>query len=50
MVPDQGLRHAPRNGRHDGYMFYREDYIKLKAMTILLPRDVAEKVLRRPLR
>jgi bleomycin hydrolase len=39
----------PRNGHHQGYMFYHEDYLKLKALVILLPRDFAEKVLGRKL-
>lgn len=45
LIKDSDTR--PRNGHHDGYMFYREDYVKLKVMTIMLSRDVAEKALGR---
>jgi bleomycin hydrolase len=31
---------ASRRGRFHGYMFYREDYIKLKMLTIMVHRDV----------
>jgi len=37
----------PRNGHHGGYMFYDEDYLKLKALAILAPRDIVEKTLGR---
>ncbi len=32
-------------GKYDGYMFYRDDYIKLKMRTILVHKDIVEKVL-----
>ena len=35
-----------RNGRHEGYMFYHEDYVKLKMMNFLVHRDIVEKVLK----
>ena len=28
-----------RNGKYKGYMFYREDYIKLKTMTLMVHKD-----------
>lgn len=37
------------NGRHGGYMFYREDYIRLKTLMLMLPRAVAAKTLGRVL-
>ncbi len=48
LIKDSGTR--AQNGPHPGYMFYHEDYIRLKTLTILLPRDVAERALRRSLR
>ncbi|HOW74293.1 MAG TPA: C1 family peptidase [Phycisphaerae bacterium] len=38
---------GPLNGPHKGYMFYREDYLGLKTLFILLPRDTVEKALGR---
>ncbi len=35
---------SARHGSHDGYYFYRDDYIKLKMLTYMVHRDVAEKV------
>jgi bleomycin hydrolase len=43
LIKDSGTR--PRNGHHDGYMFYREDYVRLKVMTVMLPRNAAERAL-----
>jgi bleomycin hydrolase len=31
-----------RNGRHQGYMLYHEDYVKLKMMNLLLHRSLVE--------
>ncbi|HOA74122.1 MAG TPA: peptidase C1 [Phycisphaerae bacterium] len=38
-----------RNGRHGGYMFYHEDYIRLKTLCLMLHRGVVEKALGRSL-
>jgi len=35
-----------RNGRHEGYMFYHEDYVMLKMMNFLVHRDIVEGVLK----
>lgn len=47
LVKDSGTQ--PRNGRHGGYMFYREDYLKLKGLGVVLPREVVEHSLGRAL-
>ena len=39
----------PRNGHHGGYMFYDEDYLRLKVLALLLPRDLVEKTFGRRL-
>lgn len=36
---------SARHGSHDGYYFYRDDYIKLKMLTFMVHRDVAEKAI-----
>jgi len=36
---------SARQGKHKGYHFYRDDYIKLKMLTISVHRDVARKIL-----
>lgn len=41
---------APRNGPHGGYMFFHEDYVRLKTLCVMLHRDSAERVLGRPIR
>jgi bleomycin hydrolase len=35
---------ASRRGRFHGYLFYREDYIKLKMLTFMVHRDVLEDI------
>ena len=35
---------SARHGSHDGYYFYRDDYIKLKMLTYMVHRDVAKQV------
>ena len=35
---------SARHGNHGGYYFYRDDYIKLKMLTYMIHRDVAEQV------
>ena len=45
LIKDSGS--GLRNGRNVGYRFYDEDYVKLKIMNIMLPKDFAEKVLDR---
>ncbi len=39
----------PRNGPHGGYMFHREDYLRLKTLLLLMPRSAAEQTLGRKL-
>ncbi|MCD6234708.1 MAG: peptidase C1 [Candidatus Marinimicrobia bacterium] len=43
LVKDSGS--TGRAGNHFGYMFYREDYIRLKMLSITLHRDAAEKMI-----
>jgi bleomycin hydrolase len=33
---------SARHGAHEGYYFYRDDYIKLKMLTYMIHRDVAQ--------
>jgi bleomycin hydrolase len=47
LIKDSGT-HC-RNGRHGGYMFYHDDYIRLKTLCLMLHRDVVEKTLGKPL-
>jgi len=47
LIKDSG--NQPRNGHFGGYMFYREDYIRLKGLALVLPRKVVEHVLGREL-
>jgi bleomycin hydrolase len=47
LVKDSDTR--PRNGHHNGYMFYDEDYIRLKSLSAMLPRDLVERTLGRAL-
>lgn len=47
LVKDSGG--GPRRGKFDGYMFYDEDYIRLKGLGVVLPRAVVEKSLGRKL-
>jgi bleomycin hydrolase len=48
LIKDSGS--GSRNGRNPGYYFYNEDYVKLKIMNIMLPKDFAEKVLGRDIK
>ena len=48
LIKDSGS--GSRNGRNPGYYFYHEDYVKLKIMNIMLPKDFAEKVLGRDIK
>jgi bleomycin hydrolase len=43
LIKDSGS--GSRNGNNKGFYFYHEDYVKLKIMNIMLPKDFAEKVL-----
>ncbi len=36
---------ASRHGEHEGYIFYRGDYVKLKMLTFMVHRDVVERVI-----
>jgi bleomycin hydrolase len=38
---------SSRHGKFKGYYFYREDYIKLKMLTIMLHKDVVKDILKR---
>jgi bleomycin hydrolase len=40
LIKDSGTR--ARNGKHPGYMFYREDFIQLKMMNFLVHKDALE--------
>ncbi len=41
---------TPRNGPHGGYVFYHEDYIRMKTLCLMLPRQTVERVLGRAVR
>jgi bleomycin hydrolase len=43
LIKDSGS--GSRNGENKGYYFYNEDYIKLKMMNIMLPKDAAPEVI-----
>jgi bleomycin hydrolase len=43
LIKDSGS--GSRNGPHEGYYFYHEDYIKLKMMNIMVPKDIVKTVL-----
>ena len=43
LIKDSGTRGWA--GPNKGYMFYREDFIRLKMMNIMVHRDAAEKIL-----
>lgn len=45
LIKDSGTH--SRNGDHGGYMFYHQDYIRLKTLCLMLHRDLAERVLAR---
>ena len=45
LIKDSGR--SARHGRHDGYYFFREDFVKLKMLTVLVHRDAASEVLQR---
>ena len=38
---------GPLNGTQHGYMFFRDDYLRLKTLFIMLPRETVEKALGR---
>jgi len=48
LIKDSGTR--PQNGRHRGYMFYHEDFVRLKTLCVLLHREQVERMLARRLR
>ena len=48
LIKDSGS--SSRNGANVGYFFYQEDYVKLKMMNIMVPKDYAEKVLGRAIK
>ena len=48
LIKDSGS--GSRNGSNIGYYFYHEDYIKLKIMNIMVPKDFAEEVLGRDIK
>jgi bleomycin hydrolase len=43
LIKDSGA--GSRNNAHPGYYFYREDYVKLKMLTIAVHKDVAAEIL-----
>jgi bleomycin hydrolase len=36
---------SARHGKHEGYYFYRDDYIRLKMLTFMVHRDVVERAI-----
>jgi len=38
---------SSRHGEHEGYYFYRDDYVKLKMLTITVHKDVVADILKR---
>lgn len=45
LIKDSGTK--AWNNSHNGYMFYREDYVRLKVLCALLSRDIIEQALGR---
>ncbi|NNG26743.1 MAG: peptidase C1, partial [Ignavibacteriaceae bacterium] len=45
LIKDSGS--GSRNGANKGYYFYSEDYIKLKIMNIMLPKDVIPEMIKK---
>jgi len=43
LIKDSGSK--CRNGKHKGYMFYHEDFVKLKMMNIMVHKDTAKELL-----
>ncbi len=43
LIKDSGR--SARHGRFDGYYFFREDFIKLKMLTVLVHKDSAKKLI-----
>ena len=38
---------SSRQGKHEGYYMYRDDYVQLKMLTFMVHRDVVEDILQR---
>ena len=46
LVPDQGLRSRSSHwGKHKGYYFYRDDYVRLKMLSFMVHKDIAQPLL-----
>lgn len=45
LIKDSGR--SSRRGRHEGYYFYRDDFVRLKMLTITVHRSVVEEILAR---
>ena len=45
LIKDSGS--GARNGRNVGYRFYQEDYVKLKIMNIMLPKDAVPDIIKK---
>lgn len=45
LIKDSGS--GSRNNSHPGYYFYHEDYVKLKMLSITVPKDLVEDLLKR---
>jgi len=45
LIKDSGR--SARRGRHHGYYFFREDFIRLKMLTVMVHRDAARELLNR---
>ncbi|MFH1532280.1 MAG: peptidase C1 [Pseudomonadota bacterium] len=43
LIKDSG--HSARKGRHQGYYFFRDDFIKLKMLTVMVHKDAAKALL-----
>jgi bleomycin hydrolase len=45
LVKDSGS--GSRNNNHPGYYFYREDYVKLKMLSLVIHKDIADDLLKK---
>lgn len=45
LIKDSGS--GSRNGPHEGYYFYSEDYVKLKIMNVMVHKDLAQDILKK---
>jgi bleomycin hydrolase len=45
LIKDSGR--SSRHGEHEGYYFFRDDYVRLKMLLIMVHKDSVEKILRK---